>query len=202
MQHLLIVSHPGRESFTHAIARAYKRELEALGHETVLRDLYRTRFDPLLGEGELIGAARSFTPAAVRREQRRLLDAGAVAFFFPLWWAYMPAMMKGYIDRVLAAGVAYDLHDDEMTPRMLGKKALIFTSSGADMTYLRRSRQWRAMRTLEEDHILSFCGIALLEHVHFASIRPGLPKRTVEKHLDTVREIVQKHWGNVPAAQG
>jgi len=114
----------------------------------------------------------------------------------------MPAMMKGYIDRVLSCGFAYDLKNDVMIPRLTGKKALIFTSSGADMAYLRRSKQWRAMRTLEDDHILSLCGIALLDHVHFASITPDLPKRSIEKHLATVRETAQRHWGSTPAAQG
>ncbi|HUZ75143.1 MAG TPA: NAD(P)H-dependent oxidoreductase [Stellaceae bacterium] len=202
MRHLLIVCHPKRRSFTQTIARTYAKALEALGQEVVVRDLYRAGFDPLLGEGELIGAERRFVPAAVRREQRRLLDAAAVAFFYPLWWAYMPAMVKGYIDRVMAAGVAYDLRAEEMVPRLTGKKALIFTSSGADMGYLRRSKQWNAMRTLEKDHILSLCGIALLDHIHFASITPDLPARSMEKHLATVRAAVQKHWGGMPAAQG
>jgi NAD(P)H dehydrogenase (quinone) len=201
MQHLLIVCHPKRQSFTQTIARAYAKELDSLGQEVALRDLYRTRFDPLLGEGELMGAEKHIVPSAVRREQRRLLTAGAIAFFYPLWWAYMPAMIKGYIDRVLSAGVAYDLRAEKMIPRLTGKKALIFTSSGADMAYLRRSKQWRAMRTLEEDHILSLCGIELLDHVHFPSITPDLPKRSIEKHLATVRETAQRHWGSTPATQ-
>ena len=202
MQHLLIVCHPKRQTFTQTIARAYAKELELLGQDLVIRDLYRSHFDPALGEGELIGAEKPSVPAAVRREQRPLLDAGAIAFFYPLWWAYMPAMVKGYIDRVFSAGVAYDVREEEMVPRLSGKKALIFTSSGADMAYLRRSKQWRAMRTLEEDHILSLCGIELLEHVHFASITPGLPKQSVEKHLAAVRDAAQRHWGNAPAPQG
>jgi NAD(P)H dehydrogenase (quinone) len=202
MQHLLIVCHPKRRSFTQTVARAYAKELESLGQEVVVRDLYRARFDPLLGEGELMGAEKPLVPSAVRREQRRLLSAGAVAFFYPLWWAYMPAMLKGYIDRVLSAGVAYDLREEEMIPRLTGKKALIFTSSGADMAYLRRSKQWRAMRILEEDHILSLCGIELLDHIHFASITPDRPERLIEKHLAVVRETAQRHWASMPAARG
>jgi NAD(P)H dehydrogenase (quinone) len=141
-------------------------------------------------------------PSAVRREQEHLAEAGAVAFFYPLWWAFMPAMMKGYIDRVLASGFAYDIKNDEMIPRLSGKKALIFTSSGADMADLQRSKQWPSMRLLEEDNILSLCGIELLEHVHFDLVVPDLPKRSIEKHLATVAAAVQKHWGKTPVAQG
>jgi NAD(P)H dehydrogenase (quinone) len=202
VNHLLVVCHPMRQSFTQTVARAYAQALDALGHDVVIRDLYHLRFDPVLGESELLGAAKRVIPSAVRREQRRLADAGALAFFFPLWWGFMPAMLKGYFDRVFASGFAYDLMDDELVPRLSGKKALIFTSSGADMAYLRRSKQWRAMRILEEDHILSLCGIELLDHVNFPSVMPDLPKRTVEKHVALVRNAVQRHWGGTPAARG
>ncbi|HYL48609.1 MAG TPA: NAD(P)H-dependent oxidoreductase [Stellaceae bacterium] len=202
MQHLLIVCHPKRQSFTQTVARAYAKELASLGHDVVIRDLYRYGFDPVLSERELMGPGKLVVPAAVRREQRRLLDAGAIAFFYPLWWGHMPAMLKGYFDRVFAAGVAYDMRREGMIPRLSGKKAIIFTSSAAGMTYLRRNKQWRAVGTLEEDQILSLCGVELLEHVHFASITPDLSEKEVAKHLGTVREVTHRHWGRTPAAQG
>ena len=202
MQHLAIVVHPRGKSFTQTVAKVYAAELAGLGHDVVVRDLYRRRFDSLLSEAELLGPEQPKIPAMVRREQRHLAEAGAVAFFYPLWWAFMPAMMKGYIDRVLAPGFAYDLKDDELAPRLTGKRALIFTSSGADMDYLRDSGQWQAMRLLEKEHMLSLCGIELLDHVHFPSITPDLPARTLEKHLDRMRRTVQKYWGGAPAARG
>ena len=202
MQHLLIVVHPRRKSFTQLAAKTYVEELRALGHDTVVRDLYRIGFDPVLGEDELLGSEPPIVPRMVRREQRYLAAAGAVALFYPLWWAFMPAMLKGYLDRVLSAGFAYELQGDDMAPRLAGKKALIFSSSGADMGYLRDSGQWQALRLLEKDHILSLCGIELLDHVHFPSIAADLPTRTLDKHLERVRRTVQKYWGDVPAARG
>ena len=195
MRHLLIVCHPKRQSFTQAVARAYAEAAKALGHDTVIRDLYRLGFDPILGKRELLDAKKPVVPVAVRREQRFLAEAETIAFFYPLWWAFMPAMMKGYFDRVLSSGFAYDFKGDDMIPRLADKTAMIFTSSGADMAYLRRSKQWGAMRVLEEDHILSLCGIELMEHVHFPSVMPGLPKRMTEKHLARVGKTVQKYFG-------
>ena len=202
MKHLVVICHPRRKSFTQAIAQRYAQALKDLGNEVAVRDLYRIRFDPVLAESELMDAEKRRIPAAVRREQRHLAEAGAIALFYPLWWAFMPAMMKGYIDRVLSAGFAYDVRHDEMVPRLTGKKALIFTSSAADMAYLRRSKQWNSMRLLEEDNILSLCGIELLDHIHFASVLPDLSKRSVEKHLAIVAEAAQQYWGKVPAARG
>jgi NAD(P)H dehydrogenase (quinone) len=61
---------------------------------------------------------------------------------------------------------------------------------------------WGPMRLLEEDNILSLCGIELLEHLHFDRVMPDLPKRSVEQHLATVAAAVHKHWGKTPVAQG
>jgi len=202
MQHLVIICHPKRRSFIQLLASTYVASLKSQGHTVTVRDLYRARFDPVLGEGELVGAEKRRVPAAIQREQRHLADAGAIALFFPLWWAFMPAMMKGYIDRVLTPGFAYDIDVDGMVPLLSGKKALIFTSSGADMAYLRRSKQWQAMRQLEKNHILSLCGIELLDHVHFPSITPDLSERMVARHLERVRRAVELHWGAIPVPAG
>lgn len=202
MQHLLVISHPKKQSFTQTAAHVYATAVKALGHDVAVRDLYRLPFDPVLGESELPDAAKPAIPSAVRREQRHLTQAGVVVFFYPLWWAFMPAMVKGYFDRVFSRGFAYDIQGDDMIALLSGKKALIFTSSGASMTELRRSRQWHAMRVLEEDNMLSLCGIELLDHVHLPSIRPGLTLQAAEKQFDAVRQAVEKHFSAQPAPAG
>lgn len=198
MQHLVVVCHPKRQSFIQSIAKAYADALKAEGHTVAVRDLYRTGFDPAVGEAELTGR----TPARIRKEQRFIAEAGAIALFFPVWWGYMPAMMKGYADRVFARGFAYDVGADDMTPLLSGKKALVFSSSGADMAFLRRSKQWQAMRLLLDDHFLSLCGIDMLDHVHFASITPDVAEKTVAKHVARVRSVVSEHWAGTAVPAG
>ena len=195
MQHLIVVCHPKRESFVQSIAKAYADALRMQGHTVVVRDLYRARFDPALNEADLAGADKGRVATPVRREQRYISEAGAIAFFFPLWWGYMPAMMKGYVDRVFSRGFAYDVGVDEMAPLLAGKKALVFTSSGAPMAELRRSKQWQAMGIMLKNHFLALCGIELLEHVHFASIAPGISEQTFGKHLSQVRDAADRYWG-------
>jgi NAD(P)H dehydrogenase (quinone) len=202
MKHLVVVCHPRRKSFTQTIARAYVQEVTALGHDAVVRDLYGLRFNPVLGERELMGANFPVIPEAARREQRHIAAAGAIAFFFPLWWAFMPAMLKGYFDRVFTEGFAYDLRGDDLIPRLSGKNALIFTSSASDMDTLRDSGQWDIIRAIERDHMLSLVGIELLEHVNFPSITPDLGARDIDRHVRRLRRTVRKHWGGFPATRG
>jgi NAD(P)H dehydrogenase (quinone) len=198
MQHLVVVCHPKRQSFVQSIAKAYGDALKSEGHSVVVRDLYRAHFDPLLGEAELNGR----TPARIRREQRYIAEAAAIAFFFPVWWGYMPAMLKGYLDRVFSQGFAYEADADNMAPLLSGKKAMVFTSSGADMTYLRRSKQWQAMRLLLDDHFLALCGIDLLEHIHFPTVTPDMTEKAVAKHLVRVRGAVAQHWAGTAVPAG
>jgi NAD(P)H dehydrogenase (quinone) len=202
LRHLLIICHPKKRCFTQTAAQTYATAVKTLEHEVVVRDLYRLPFDPVLGEEELPNAIKPALPSIVRREQRHITQAGVIVFFYPLWWAFMPAMMKGYFDRVFSHGFAYDLQGDEIVPLLSGKKALIFTTSGASMTELRRSKQWRAMRVLEEDNLLAECGVELLDHVHLPSIRPGLTLHAAERHFAAVRHAVEKHWGAQPALAG
>jgi NAD(P)H dehydrogenase (quinone) len=192
MKHLLIVCHPSRQSFTQTMARAYAKSIEALGHTTAVRDLYRAGFDPVLTEAELIGASKTVVPAPIRAEQRRIAEADVIALFYPLWWAFMPAMLKGYLDRVLTAGFAYDLATE--SPLLTGKQAVVFTSSAGDMAYLRTTGVWRALRAIERDEML-FCGIDLIEHVHFPAITPERPLQTVAKAVRRVEATVQRLWG-------
>jgi NAD(P)H dehydrogenase (quinone) len=202
LKHLLVICHPKKQCFTRAAARNYATAVRSLGHDVAVRDLYRLGFDPVLSEEELPDTTKPVIPGAVRREQRHVTQAAVVTFFYPLWWAFMPAMMKGYIDRVFSRGFAYDFKGDDIIPLLSDKTALIFTTSGASMADLRRSKQWHAMRVLEEDNILSPCGIKLLEHVHLPSIGPGLTPQTAEKHFTAIRNAVEKHWAAQPAPAG
>ena len=202
MRHLVIICHPKEHSFTRAAAGSYIDAVKALGHDVAVRDLYHSGFDPVLTAGELPSARRPIVPAEVRREQRYVADSGALAFFHPLWWAFMPAMLKGYFDRVFAHGFAYDFDGDDIVPLLSGRKALIFTTSGASRADLRRARQWHAMRVLEDDNLLSRCGIELLDHLLLPSIRPGMTSGEAEKHFAEVRSAVEKHWSTQPVPAG
>jgi NAD(P)H dehydrogenase (quinone) len=110
MRALLVVAHPLDDSFTKAAARRVARTLERRGIEVDLLDLYAERFDPCLTAAE----RRSyFTPpydsSAVRSYVERLEHAEKLVLVFPQWWFGVPAILKGFFDRVLAPGAAFDL---------------------------------------------------------------------------------------------
>jgi len=184
MQHLIIVSHPNAKSFTLAVARAYGEALEQLHQPVETHDLYRMGFDPLLPAAELTGPS---TDTMVRNAQEAVRAADVVAFVYPLWWLAMPAMLKGYVDRVFARGFAYDMVNGVMHGLLAPKRAVMITLSGAPMSALIEGGDWDAVRTLQDRHIVRAAGLELVEHLHLDGIGPELMSFAADDLLERVR---------------
>ncbi len=123
MNVLIVFAHSEPTSFTAAMKDAARARLLADGHVVDVSDLYGENFNPVAGRHDFIGAqdeSRFHYQAEqlhasrtdgfceeLRREQHRLLQADALLFVFPMWWGGVPAILKGWFDRVCAYGVAY-----------------------------------------------------------------------------------------------
>ena len=161
MRVLTILAHPHPGSFNHAIAEAAVAALEASGHEIVFHDLYAEGFDPLLSSEEIPKGAQ--IDEALARHCRDLGEAEGIIVVHPNWWGMPPAILKGWVDRVVRPGVAYEfLEGDsgEGVPRGLlrARKALVFntTNTGA-------KREQEAfgdpLQTLWKNCIFGLCGV-------------------------------------------
>src|SRR5689334_7807943 len=108
-KHVVIACHPEAESFTLSVARAYCDAVVDRGQGAILRDLYRIGFDPVLKAPERLPDA-PFVPSPDVRDELALLEgADAFVLVYPLWFGTPPAMMKGYIERVLGAGFSREM---------------------------------------------------------------------------------------------
>ena len=109
MKVLVVLCHPRRDSLTGAIADAVVSGLEEAGHQAELADLYGEGFDPGLRQPDEPDWEREdkvYSPA-VQDEMVRMARNEAVILVFPIWWWSMPAMLKGWIDRVWNKDWAY-----------------------------------------------------------------------------------------------
>jgi NAD(P)H dehydrogenase (quinone) len=195
MKHLIIVAHPAENSFTMALTRTYAAELEKLGHTQRTFDLYRSGFDPVLGAHELASVDADHPASAdVARAQDDIRTADVLTVLYPLWWLTMPAMMKGYIDRVFARGFAYESRDGVVHGLLSGKKAILITLSGAPLPLLVKSGNWNAVQVLQDTHIFRSAGFELLEHLHFDQIVPQLSHAAAEQHMARVRSCARQYF--------
>jgi NAD(P)H dehydrogenase (quinone) len=109
MRALLVVAHPLDDSFTKAAARRVAATLERRGIEVDVLDLYAEGFDPrLTGQERRSYFTSRYDSGAVRAYVERLERAEKLVLVFPQWWFGVPAILKGFFDRVLVPGVAFD----------------------------------------------------------------------------------------------
>ncbi|MGH7114745.1 MAG: NAD(P)H-dependent oxidoreductase [Stellaceae bacterium] len=105
----VVYCHPLTDSYNHALFRTIIVALEDHGHQVAATDLYRERFDPAMSveERRSYYAAR-YDDAVVSAHTALLRHVNGVIFCFPHWWFSMPAMLKGYFDRVWGPGIAFE----------------------------------------------------------------------------------------------
>jgi putative NADPH-quinone reductase len=116
MKVALVIAHPYEGSFCRALLAAAEEGLRAAGHEADVIDLDAAGFNPVMTKRELGQFVRGRDPAALQREAldpqavafaARLNDCDHLALLFPIWWELMPALMKGFIDKVIFPGLFY-----------------------------------------------------------------------------------------------
>jgi putative NADPH-quinone reductase len=102
---LIVLAHPDPSSFNHALAAAAAQAAREQGHAVVLHDLHAESFDPILPSAELSRDAP--LEPWLRRHCDDLAGADGIVVVHPNWWGQPPAILKGWIDRVVRPGVAY-----------------------------------------------------------------------------------------------
>ena len=112
MRILLIYCHPVETSFNAALHQQVLQSLRSAGHEVDDCDLYAEGFNPVLSRAERLGYHDiPANQAPVQSHVDRLMRAQALVFVFPTWCFGMPAMLKGYLDRVFLPVVSFDISD-------------------------------------------------------------------------------------------
>ena len=108
----IILAHPNPGSFNHALANATGEELRRNGHAVALHDLCAEQFPPLLTAAELKSDAQ--LEPVIARHCSEIVRADGIVIVHPNWWGMPPAILKGWIDRVLRMGLAYRFEENDL----------------------------------------------------------------------------------------
>lgn len=192
---LVILAHPNSGSFNHAIADTVVRTLKECGHEVILHDLYREEFDPVLPESEIPKNAP--VAAAVEEHCRQIMACSGMVIVHPNWWGQPPAVLTGWIDRVLRPGMAYEFDEDdsgEGVPRGLltGKTAVVFNTSN---TAEQREKDFFGdpLDLIWKKCVFEFCGIETYLRRTFSVVVTSSPDLR-KQWLDEVSSVVVKYF--------
>ena len=161
MHALIVVAHPDPSSLVHSVAAQIAQGVSASGpHTYELADLAAEGFDPRFTRTDLALSVREAPPPAdVAAEQARIDRADALVLVYPIYWWSMPALLKGWIDRVFTNGWAYDSTPEEpLVKRLRGRQVHLVAIGGADAGTYARHGYTTAMRTQIEHGIFDYCG--------------------------------------------
>lgn len=187
MKHLIIYCHPNPDSFNNAIVDAFIGSLKTEGHEVVVRDLYAMRFDPVLKASDFEALREGNTPTDIKTEQEHVKWADAFTMVYPIWWTGLPALIKGYIDRVFSYGFAYAYGENGDINKLLsGKKGLIINTHGTPSEIYSRTGMYDGLKMTSDTGIYEFCGIKPVGHIFFGSV-PQIDDHARKQMLEEVK---------------
>jgi len=182
MTALVVFAHPLRGSLCGRLADIATETLAEAGHEVELIDLYAEDFDPRLSAAERRGyyADDPHGSSAVARHAAALARAEALVFVFPTWWFGPPAIMKGWIDRVFAPGVAFDHGKDfgPIVPKLRDlRRAAVVTTLGTPW-WVDRLAMRRPVRRMFATAVIGGCAPrARLSYLPLYSAERPQPER-------------------------
>jgi NAD(P)H dehydrogenase (quinone) len=193
MRVVVILAHPRSNSFNHAIGEAAVHVLEAEGHQVAFHDLYAEGFDPILGWKEIPKGSQ--IDGTIAMHCRDLVEAEGIIVVHPNWWGMPPAMLKGWVDRVIRPGVAYEFLEGDSgdgVPRGLlqARIALVFNTSNTPL-----QRELEAfgdpLQTLWKNCIFGLCGIGDFRRKSYGVVVTSTEEQR-KAWLDDVRETVRQ----------
>jgi NAD(P)H dehydrogenase (quinone) len=191
----LILAHPSTGSFNHAIARKAMETLERNGYDVAFHDLYLEGFDPVLPWEEIPKSAT--VGPLIQSHCHEIHNADGIIIVHPNWWGMPPAILTGWVDRVIRPGVAYEfLEGDsgEGVPcgRLRAGKALVFNTSNTDA-----ERELKSfgdpLQRIWEDCIFGLCGVTEFYRKMFSIVVTSAPSQR-QAWLDEVQDLVNEYF--------
>ncbi|WP_010163185.1 NAD(P)H-dependent oxidoreductase [Sphingomonas sp. PAMC 26617] len=202
LRHVVVLGHPAEGSFNHAIAERYCETVRACGQEADLRDLYVLDFDPRLRADHRPGSLGNHLSSDVSRELGLLRQADVVVFVYPLWFGMPPAIIKGYVDRVLGAALTPDSIAHNVPDAVLdGRTFATLSTSATTRAWLEEQGQWQSLHQAFDRYLLSIFGMADGGHTHFEAVVDDLDPQYAREMLETVEQTARALCSTLAAAR-
>jgi len=195
MKILIVLAHPTLGSFNHAISELCINKLRQKKHDVIFHDLYKERFDPLLYSDEIPKEGQ--IDDRISNHCSELEESDGIIIIHPNWWGQPPAILKGWIDRVIRPGVAYEFQDGDQGEGipiglLKAKAALVFNTSNTS-----KDREDNAFKdpleTIWKNCVFDLCGVKVFERHMFRIMVTSTPSQRQE-WLDEVSSTIDKYF--------
>lgn len=190
---LIVFGHPNPESFNGAILKTIENKLEEKEYQYISKNLYQLNFNPILTLDDFGKMKNSTVTDDIALEHADIEWAKNIIFIYPTWWAGPPAIVKGWIDRVLNKGFAYAPQEDGNVKGLLSDKTvMVITTSASREENMMESGMHEAMEKIMLEGILGFCGINNMMYKNFYNIL-----NNTEEEMDKILSDVDYLMGAI-----
>lgn len=192
----VILGHPYKKSFNHAIALVTLKTLQESCHEVFYHDLYEEKFDPLISDLEFVEDTSG--NELVEKHCQEIKESEGIIIIHPNWWGQPPAILKGWVDRVLRSNIAYGFQNGDSgggIPQGLlkARKAMVFNTSNTP-----EDRELKIfgdpLETIWRNCIFDFCGVKDFYRKMFRVIADS----TIEQRMEWLKEVKEVVLMNFP----
>lgn len=193
IRHHLVLANPSCTSFDGQIVDTYVETVERLGQQVVVRDLYAMGFDPVLRNEERPIEGDGQLSDDVAAELELLGASDILVLVYPIWFALPPAILKGYVDRVLGSNYSFrDVQAQAGHPAVKGKPLLSFSTSGTSLAWLHEKGQVGSLREIFDAYLWQGLGMTRAEHIRIDSVVPDMDADYAAEQLERVRSTAER----------
>lgn len=192
MHALIVITHPLPQSLSHSVATKIAAGISHSdpNHSVEIADLAAEGFDPRFTADDIAVHLKQVSPPIdIAFEQARIDRADALVLIYPVYWWSMPALLKGWIDRVFTNGWAYDEGSDGKSVKKLQYLQVhLVAIGGADMRTYARHGYFGAMKTQIDHGIFNYCGASVIS----SELLLPSESQDLTAHLDTAHALGRK----------
>ena len=170
MRALIIYANYKEQSFTEAVKNEIAEQFHQKNYEVVIRDLYEIKFNPVLTKRDLQSIEQELFPLDIMNEQKFVQWADIICFVFPVWWSGMPAILKGYIERVFTLGYAFTFENGNIVPKLENKKIVIVNTLSSKNIF-RNEKHFDALNVITDECIFGTSGMQVVLHEYINAIK-------------------------------
>lgn len=191
MKTLIILGHPDNESLCSSIADEYEKGALEKGAEIQRINISELKFNPNLKYGY---RKPTNLEADLVMAQSQISWATHLVFIYPVWWGGVPALLKGFIDRVFLPGFAFKFTDEvtEMEKLLRNKSARLIVTSDSPSLWLHLQYMHPAVNMMKKS-VLEFCGVTPVDVMSFSSIKNASEKKIENMLYDAYRTGLNDH---------
>jgi NAD(P)H dehydrogenase (quinone) len=183
LHNLIIYAHPDHESHAKYTLQLVTDKLSSRNQTFEVIDLYKIKFNPILSSAEIYDRTKG-PPKDVLNFHDKIMAAEHLIFIYPIWWNTMPAILKGFFDRVFTAGFGFRYVNAIPVGLLKGKTATAFVTTGSSnfLTWFFLGNRFKDV--IKKD-ILGFCGIpAKVYHTDHAYAFTDYQKLKLERNVN------------------